>query len=130
MACLLKCIYTSACSMSNKQVELEAIVQQANYNLVAIIGTWWDRSHDWNAAVKYALQEGQARNQGWWGSFFVRECFHPDELSAGDDEVKSLWVRIRGKVNKADNLVGVSYRLPNQDEEADEASYEQLAEVT
>lgn len=35
-----------------------------------------------------------------------------------------------GKVNKADILVGVSYRLPNQDEEADETYYEQLAEVT
>ena len=27
----LKCTYTNACSMGNKQEELEAIVQQANY---------------------------------------------------------------------------------------------------
>ena len=31
----------------------------------------------------------------------------------------SLWVRIRGKANKADIMVGVCYRPPNQDEEAD-----------
>ncbi|GAB0206371.1 mitochondrial enolase superfamily member 1 [Grus japonensis] len=32
----LKCIYTNACSMGNKQEELEAIVQQENYDIVAI----------------------------------------------------------------------------------------------
>ncbi|XP_071886462.1 antigen WC1.1-like [Anas platyrhynchos] len=32
----LKCIYTNECSMANKQEELEAIVQQANSDLVAV----------------------------------------------------------------------------------------------
>ena len=32
----LKCIYTTTRSMGNKQEELEAIVQQASYDLVAI----------------------------------------------------------------------------------------------
>jgi len=36
----LKCMYTNACSMGNKQEELEAIVQQANYDLTAINETW------------------------------------------------------------------------------------------
>ena len=35
----LKCTYTNARSMSNKQEELEAIVSQANYDLVAITET-------------------------------------------------------------------------------------------
>ena len=50
MTCL-KCIYTNACSMGNKQEELEAIVRHANYDLVAITETWWDHSHDWSAVV-------------------------------------------------------------------------------
>ena len=33
----LKCIYTNARSMGNKQEELEAIVQQAGYDLVPIM---------------------------------------------------------------------------------------------
>ena len=45
----LKCIYTNACSMGNKQEELEVIVQQANCDLAAITETWWDCSHDWIA---------------------------------------------------------------------------------
>jgi len=41
----LKCVYTNACSMGNKQEELEAIIQQDGYDLVAITETWWDNSH-------------------------------------------------------------------------------------
>ncbi|PKU28707.1 rna-directed dna polymerase from mobile element hypothetical protein [Limosa lapponica baueri] len=44
--------------------------------------------------------------------------------------VKFLWVRIRGKANKADIMVGVCYRPPNQDQEADELFYKQLGEVS
>ena len=37
--------------MGNKQEELEAIVWQASYDLVAIMEMWWDHYHDWNAAM-------------------------------------------------------------------------------
>ncbi|KAK4817905.1 hypothetical protein QYF61_002388 [Mycteria americana] len=37
----LKCLYTNARSMGNKQEELEAIVHQENYDMVAITETWW-----------------------------------------------------------------------------------------
>ena len=47
----MKCIYTNARSMGNKQEELEAIVQQENYDIVAITETWWDDSHNWSAAM-------------------------------------------------------------------------------
>lgn len=44
-------------------------------------------------------------------TFYVRECFHV-ELRAVNDKVESLWVRIGGRANRVDNLVGVCYRLP------------------
>ncbi|KAK4820687.1 hypothetical protein QYF61_003607 [Mycteria americana] len=47
----LKCLYTNACSMGNKQEELEAIVHQENYDMVAITETWWDDSHNWSVAM-------------------------------------------------------------------------------
>lgn len=47
----LKCTYTNARSMSNKQEELEAIVHQANYDLAAVTETWWDCSHDWSVEI-------------------------------------------------------------------------------
>ena len=37
---------------------------------------------------------------------------------------------MRGKANKADILVAVCYRQPNQDEEVDEVFYKRLAEVS
>lgn len=47
----LKCIYTNACSMGNEQEELEAIVKQENYGIVAITETWWSDLHNWSAAM-------------------------------------------------------------------------------
>jgi len=42
----LKCVYTNARSMGNKQEELEDITQQDGYDLVTITETWWDNSRD------------------------------------------------------------------------------------
>ena len=50
-------------------------------------------------------------------ALYIRECFDVIELEAGDDKVESLWVKIRGRADKAGILMGVCYRLPNQDEE-------------
>ncbi|KAK4820811.1 LOW QUALITY PROTEIN: hypothetical protein QYF61_007205 [Mycteria americana] len=127
----LKCISTNARSMGNKQEELKAIVQQDSYDLVTLTETWWDDSHDWSAAMdgyKLFRRDRQGRRGGGW-LCLLGECFHCVELSDYDNKVECLWVRMRGKANKADILLGVCYRPPNQDEEIDEAFYKQLAGV-
>ncbi|KAK4829954.1 hypothetical protein QYF61_008085 [Mycteria americana] len=63
-------------------------------------------------------------------ALYVRECLDSLELDDRDDRVECLWVRIRGKANKADIVVGVCYRPPNQDEETDELFYKQLGEAS
>ncbi|GAB0187578.1 hypothetical protein GRJ2_001223100 [Grus japonensis] len=128
----LKCIYTNARSMGNKQEELEAIVQQDSCDLVAITEMWWDNSHDWSAAMDgYKLfRRDRHGRRGGEVALYVRECFDCIELDDCDNKVECLWIRMRGKANKADILLGVCYRPPSQDEEADEAFYKQLAEVS
>ncbi|GAB0175367.1 hypothetical protein GRJ2_000001900 [Grus japonensis] len=128
----LKCIYTNGCSLGNKQEELEAIVQQENHDIISIMETWWDDSHNWSAAVngyKLFRRERQGR-RGSDVALYVKECFDCLELNDGDDSIECLWVRIRGKANKADIMEGVCYRPPNQDEEADKIFYKQLGEVS
>ena len=62
----LKCVYTNARSTGNKQEELEAIIQQDGYDLVAITETWWDNSHDWHAVIDgYRLFRKEANNERW-----------------------------------------------------------------
>jgi len=71
----LKCVYTNARSMGNKQEELEAIIQQDGYDLVAITETWWGNSHDWNAVMDgYRLfrKDGPIR-RGDGVALYVRE---------------------------------------------------------
>ena len=46
-------------------------------------------------------------------------------LRENDDQVESLWVRIKGQANMGDTVVGVYYRPPDQEEEVDEAFYKQ-----
>ncbi|KAK4825626.1 hypothetical protein QYF61_001306 [Mycteria americana] len=128
----LKCLYTNAGSMGIKQEELEAIVHQENYDIVSITETWWDDSHNWSVAMdgyKLFRRDRQGR-RGGGVALYVRECLDCLELNDGDDRVECLWVTIRLKANKADIVVAVCYRLPNQDDEADELFYKQLGEAS
>ncbi|GAB0209318.1 hypothetical protein GRJ2_003397500 [Grus japonensis] len=128
----LKCIYTNARSMGNKQEKLEAAVQLENYDIVAITETRWDESHNWSAAMdgyKLFRRDRQGR-RGGGVALYVKECFDCLKLDDSDERIECLWVRIRGKANKADILLGVCYRPPNQDEEADEIVYKHLGEVS
>jgi len=63
-------------------------------------------------------------------AMYIRDCFDCTELKDCDDNVECLWVKMKGKANKADILLGVCYRPPDQNEEADEAFYKTLAEVS
>ena len=63
-------------------------------------------------------------------ALYARECFNYLELNDGDDRVGCLWVKIRGNSKKADIMVGVCYRPPNQDEEVNEIFCKQLGEVS
>ena len=63
----LKCLYTNARSMGNKQEELETVVQLGKYDLIAIMETWWDESHNWNTLIEdYRLfvRDRQGRRGG------------------------------------------------------------------
>jgi len=85
----LKCIYTNAHSMGDKQEELEAIVQQDSYDLVAITETWRDDSDDWSAAMhgyKLFRRDRQGR-RGSGVALYVRDCFDCIELDNCDDKV-------------------------------------------
>ena len=53
-ACLgasLKCLYSKARSMGNKQEELEGCMLLQGYSLIRIIETWWESSRAWSAAM-------------------------------------------------------------------------------
>ena len=54
-------------------------------------------------------------------ALYVRECFDVTQLAAVDDKVESVWVRIKGRADMADILVGICYRPQNKDEEPNEA---------
>jgi len=123
----LKCLYTSARSMGNKQEELEICVLSQGHDLTAITETQWDSLHDWNAVIDgYILfrKDRPARQDGGV-ALCVREQLECVELCPGVDEerVKCLRVTIKGQVNMGDTVVGVYHRPPDQEEDVSEAFY-------
>jgi len=99
---------------------------------MGITEIWWDDLHNWSAAaVGYKLfrRDRQGRRCGGV-ALCLRECLDCLELDDDDDKLDCLWVRIRGKANKTDIMVGVCYRPPCQDEGADKILYKQLGEVS
>ena len=85
---------------SNKQEELEAIIQQDGYDLVAITEMWWDNSHDWHAVIDgYRLfRKDRPTRRGGGVTLYVREQLECTELGLGanEEQVENLWVRIKG----------------------------------
>jgi len=65
--------------------------------------------------------------QGGEVALYVREQLECIELCLGVDEeqVESLWVRIKGQAHMAGVIASVYYRPPDQEEEFDEAFYRQ-----
>lgn len=89
-------------------------------NVVPIKKSWWEDSHDWSAAVdgKMVFRKDRGRRGGRMALYFS-EALDSVEIEV-DDKFECLWVRIRGKVNRANILVGIFYTSLKQDEEVDE----------
>lgn len=47
----MKCLYKSAYNMGRKKEELVTTVQLEYCNLIAIMETWEDESHNWSAVI-------------------------------------------------------------------------------
>ena len=93
----LKCLYTNASSTGDKREELEATMLLESYDLDAIIETWRDESHDWNAAMdSYRLfrRNTQGRRDGSV-SLYIKKWIELEKLSlkSNHEQVESLWVR-------------------------------------
>jgi len=74
--------------------------------------------------------EGIGKEGGSGVALHVGECFDCLELDDGDERVECLWIRIKGKANEADIMVGICYKPLNGDEEPDEIFCKQLGEVS
>ncbi|GAB0188677.1 hypothetical protein GRJ2_001333000 [Grus japonensis] len=114
----LKCMYTNAHSLGNKQEELELHTQSESYDIIGITETWWDNLLDWRIMMDgYRLfhKDRQGR-RGGVATLYVKENLECIEVNYGNcgSPIKCLWVKIRGIVSKGDLRVDICYRPPNQ----------------
>ncbi|RMC20151.1 hypothetical protein DUI87_00997 [Hirundo rustica rustica] len=108
------------------------MVQQQSYDVVAMTETWWDDSHSWSSALDgYKLfRRDRKGRRGGGVALYIKKAFDAIGIDTNDDGVECPWVRIKGKANKADILLGVCFRPPNQEEEVDNLFYKQLENVS
>ncbi|TRZ16814.1 hypothetical protein HGM15179_010323 [Zosterops borbonicus] len=125
-------MYTNACSMGSKQEEVEVMVQQQSYDVVAITEMWWDDSHGWSTALDgYKLfRRDRKGRRGGGVALYIKKVFDSIGIENNEDGVECLWVRIKGRANKADIVLGVCYCPPNQEEEVINLFYKQLETVS
>lgn len=73
----LNCIYTNAYSTGNNQEDLEATVYQENGDIVAILETPWDGSHNWGVTLDGYKLFGRDRLRRREGgvALYIMECF-------------------------------------------------------
>ncbi|PKU32392.1 rna-directed dna polymerase from mobile element jockey- hypothetical protein [Limosa lapponica baueri] len=130
----LKCMYTNAHHLENKQEELELCIQSENYGIVKINETRWDNSHDWRIAMdmyRMFCKDGQGRGGGVI-VLCVKE--NPECIEVNYSYCRSptecLWVKIRGVISKGDLTVDICYRPPNQDDKANKAIFGLLKQAS
>jgi len=84
----LKCVFTNSRSTGSKQEELEAIIQQDGYDLVAITETRWDNSHDWNAVMNghRLFRKDRPTRRGGGVALYVKEQLECIEICLGGDD--------------------------------------------
>jgi len=120
--------------MGNKQEELEMCTHLWGYDIISIMETWWDSSHDWSIGMGgyRLLRKDRQGTRGGRVTLYVKDQLECMELCLGFDEepTESLWVKIQGRAGTGDIIVGVCYRPPDQNERADEAFYRQIGETS
>ena len=129
----LKCLYTSAHSMGNKEEEVKTVAQLGKYDLIAITETQWDKSQSWNTLIEgYRLcrRDRQGR-RGGGVALYVRKWVDCKELCLRNshNQVESSWIKIKDWSSKGHLVVEVCYRPSGQGEPVDGAFLLQLQEV-
>jgi len=84
----LKCFYTNARSIGNKQEELEICMRSQGHDLIAITETCWDSSYEWNPVIDGYAFFGKDRPAMRSGgvALYVKEQLELIELCLNVDE--------------------------------------------
>ncbi|KAF7243602.1 Protein ROOT HAIR DEFECTIVE 3 [Varanus komodoensis] len=130
----LRCMYTNARSMGNKQEELEALLGIGGYDVVGITETWWDERQVWNVNIEgyHLFRKYRKGKRGGGVALYVREGIGCREIecSTDGDSVEAVWVKLRGFARERDLTVGVCYRPPGQLETLDDVLTGQILRLS
>lgn len=111
----LKCLSINACSLRNKQKELQPTVQLENCEPTEIIEMWWDDSHDQNMMIEVGKKDRKGK-RGRGVALYLKRYIECKELPLRNshEQVESLWVKVRDWTSKG-HLVDKAFLLQLQE---------------
>lgn len=75
-----RCLYTKGRNIWDKQVELEVLIQDQNYDLIGVTESWWDNWHDLNSNMKRSAgKEKTGEVLPEFGSICLLEAWHVEK---------------------------------------------------
>jgi len=87
---------------------------------VAITETWWNNSHNWDTTTEgyWLVRRDRQGRKGGGVALYVKERIDCKELLLrnSQEQVESLWVKIRGRTNKDQVVIGIYHMLPDHGE--------------
>ncbi|RMC03233.1 hypothetical protein DUI87_20427 [Hirundo rustica rustica] len=104
-------MYSNAHSMGNKQEELEAMVQQQSYDVVASTETRWDDSNSWSTALNgYKLfRRDRKGRRGGGVALYISGAFGVIGIETDEDGVECLREEVDNLFYKQlENVSGLS----------------------
>ena len=128
----LNCLFANARSLHSKMGEVEALVNEENYDIIGIAETWLCSSHDWAVNIPgYALfRRDRAQRKGGGVCLYVRSDIKvsmKEDLVDGEcDDAEVLWVELYTGTHNTKVIVGVCYRPPGVNEEVETQLFKQI----
>lgn len=88
------------------------------YDNICLSETWWEESCNWQSVMGSYCPCRRNRHDRWNRglALHLKEGLDFTVLAVGGHGVKSLWVGIKGKVNKTGVVFRVYCRLPRKDD--------------
>lgn len=111
------CLFANARSLHSKMGELEALVNEENYDFIGIAETWLCSSHDWAVNIPgYALfRRDRVLRKGGGVCIYVRNNIKvrvKEDLADGEcNGAEVLWVELYTGTHNTKVIVGVCYPL-------------------
>lgn len=91
----LRCLYTNARSLGNTMEELELLMQEVKPDIIGVMETWWNSSHNWNMGIEgYVLfRKDRNKRKNGGAAWYINDVVECKQVRSDEmDKIESVCV--------------------------------------